>query len=683
MRILLSIGLCFFTGGIVAQDRVLINEVLPGNQGVNLDSTGRTPDWIELYNPSTRSVDLNGWRIAMAGRQHVFTASCIVPARDYRVLWCDGRTDEGSDHIAFRLAREGGALLLIAPDGITIADVFSYPIIPGNVSIGRWPDGAKVWSFFTTPTPSARNISFEGLVRGQCAVPTASHATGHRPNAFELVLGTGPGCAIRYTVDGSLPSREHGMVYTRPIRIEASTTIRAMAFSEGQLASDPFCATYIIGSAGGDGLALNLSPEDLWNDSSGIYTVGAFNNNTRSGKEWERDGVAQWFGKEPMAVGVRISGSGSRGARKRSFKLYAGNGAFMFADSTHVDEGLLRADAGPHALIRNATLEELARRYGLRLEVQPSQTVPLYLNAAYWGLYRWMPGKDAAWLKQRSGAEALDVLEGPAAVALTGKNDHFLRAQELLTRGAALDSIEAMIDLNSLIDLACIDLWTGRADHDLNVRCYRPRERGGRWRWVLFDMDLWAPASENSVARMSSAAAPETPFIPQLLAQRELQERLLARITAMQACVFAHARAVADSIHHANEPQLLADFRRWELELDMPHPDSSLAVLQAFASSRPQHLFDHIARRTGRKLRTISIEAPSPEQGQLLIQGLPLTPGDHQVRCFSGVPVKIELRVAEGNEFTEWKGLDLDDAQGTVDLARAKNVRALLRATLP
>ena len=161
------------------------------------------------------------------------------------------------------------------------------------------------------------------------------------------------------------------------------------------------------------------------------------------------------------------------------------------------------------------------------------------------------------------------------------------------------------------------------------------------------------------------------------------QEQLLARITALQAVVFSRAGDVADSIHRAHEPELLADFRRWELELDMPHPDSSLALLQAFASKRPQHLFDHLARRTGRKWRTVSIEAPSPDQGQVLIDGLPLEPGRHEVRCFSGVPVRIELRVTEGYEFAGWKGVDLDDAHGTVDLSRAKNVRPMIRAVLP
>ena len=50
----------------------------------------------------------------------------------------------------------------------------------------------------------------------------------------------------------------------------------------------------------------------------------------------------------------------------------------------------------------------------------------------------------------RSGAEAVDVLEGPSFHALSGSNDHFLRAQELLLHRAPVDSIDRVIDTSDL-----------------------------------------------------------------------------------------------------------------------------------------------------------------------------------------------------------------------------------------
>ncbi|MBK8340839.1 MAG: CotH kinase family protein [Flavobacteriales bacterium] len=91
----------------------------------------------------------------------------------------------------------------------------------------------------------------------------------------------------------------------------------------------------------------------------------------------------------------------------------------------------------------------------------------------------------------------------------------------MLERGAPLDSIAMMIDVESLIELACFDLWTGRADADLNMRCYRPAQPGGRWRWVLYDMDLWAPPEDPSVERLCDGPFPfRTVFAPVARASR-------------------------------------------------------------------------------------------------------------------------------------------------------------------
>ncbi len=660
-----------------------MNEVLPGNQSRAIDSTGHTPDWIEVYNPTARYIDLKGWRIAMAGKQHVFTTPLTIAPKSFRTLLCDGRAEEGPDHIAFKLAKEGGALLLIAPDGTTIADVFSFPTVPADVSIGRMPDGSKQWSFYPTPSPGRSNHATHGPIRSRCSAPIPSVASGFHTAPLSIELRTDAGCRTMVTTDGTTPTIEHGTAYHGALQATGHTTLKARAFAPDKLPSEVVTHTYLLGEQHANTFALDLAPADLWDDRTGIYTTGLFNNNTRQGKAWERPGVLQQLASGSVQeVGVRLSGSGSRSARKRSFKLF-GAEAFVFPDGTRMDEALLRADASPHAFLRNTTLEVLVQRFGLALEVQPSLPVALYLNAAPWGSYRWMPAKDSELLTQRSGAEAVDLLEGPSFRALAGSNDHFLRAQDLLVRGAPVDSIERMIDTESLIDLACMDLWTGRADHELNVRCYRPKEAGGRWRWLLFDMDLWAPPNENSVQRMSLAAAPETPFVSQLLAHPALQERLLSRITALQAAVFARVAPTADSIHRANEPALLADFRRWELELDLPHPDTSLAEMERFASARPDHLFAHLARHTGRKLRTVRVEAPPEDLGTILLNGLALAPGPHAVRCFGGVAMTLEARSAPNVEFAGWRGVDLDTAKGTVELARARHVRGSFRPVLP
>lgn len=663
-----------------AQEGLLLNELCASNHGCQTDAEGRTPDWIELYNSGDRPIDLTGWRIAINGRQQVIDAPLRVPAKGHLLLLCDGHPERGPQHLGFTLEKQGGAVLLIAPDGLRIADLFTYPPLRANTSMGRAPDGQRTWSLFARPTPGAANAAGP-LAHGFSPAPQLALDDLGRLT----VVADGE---VRFTTDGSDPRDADAQRFVAPIAVEPGSVVRAIAVQQGRLIGEEAMLVVPANGRAAEGFALALDPRDLWSDSSGIYNPGAAQNHTRRGMAWERSAMARIDGAA-APVGARLFGSGSRSLGKRSFKLVARDrydspaDGFAFGDGTRVHEGILRADASPHAFLRNAVMEELVERFGLNVDVQRSTAHPLYLNGAYWGLYRWMPAKDAEWLKQRSGAEALDVLEGPGFTERAGSDAHFLRAQRLLVSGAPIDSIDAMIDTRSLVDLACIDLWTGRADHELNVRCYRPKEKGGRWRWVLFDMDLWAPPHENSVQRMGLAAAPETPYVPQLIAHPVLQMRLLARMIALQASAFAQVAPIADSIHRAHREELIADYKRWDLQLDMPAPEASLAEMTGFAAQRPAHLFAHLAKHTGRRLRETMIEAPPTDQGVLLLEGLALSPGRHSVRCFEDVPMGIELRTAPGHEFVGWKGADFGTATGVIDLWKAKGLRPVIRSVVP
>src|SRR5690606_5447018 len=182
--------------------------------------------------------------------------------------------------------------------------------------------------------------------------------------------------------------------------------------------------------------------------------------------------------------------------------------------------------------LRNSFMEEIARCSGNRVDVQPGLPLPLYLNGRYHGLYRAMPAKGKEWVRHLNGNQPVELIEGPAGEVVQGDDKHYRKLLDALLAGTALDTIAHMADLASLVELACFDLWTGRADHELNVRCWRPAQPGGRWRWVMYDMDQWAPPADRTLARMCGAAMPEAPYLPPLLADPGSRELLLARMAA-------------------------------------------------------------------------------------------------------------------------------------------------------
>lgn len=644
------IALCCATA-LQAQLGLVINEVQAANRTTLVSNKGATPDWIELYNPDRRSRSLKGMRLRLGARVHHFEQDLHIPARGHLLLLADERLADGPEHLGFRLERTGGSLLLLDNDGTSILDVFTYGPLPTDRSMGRLPDGHSDWSLFVQPTPGRRNQPpMEGPLRAIAPPPQMEPPPSHYATAPPVRITAPEGCSLHLTQDGTDPHSATAGTSTA-LNATHGTMLRAITRCPGMLESAEQGGTYTIGPPESAPLAIVASPDDLWSDERGILTEGLYDNHSRGGAEWERHVLVQVGTGGAMPAGMRISGSGSRGLAKRSFKLYArdrygsADSAWTMPDGSRCDELMLRADASPHAFLANQLMEVLVQRGQLALTMQPDRSLMVLLNGKPWGLYRAMPPKDAQWLRQQAGAEAVDVLEGPSFSALSGNDAHFRRALELLQGQAPLDSLDTYLDVASLLDLASVDLFTGRADHELNVRCYRPRETNGRWRWVLFDLDLWTPPTERTVARMLSSDALAAPFLPLLMGHVQLQPLLLARVSTLLATTF-HPTATAaalDSLYQLHRTELEADHTRWRTELNNPPPEASLTHLHAHLTQRPAALLQQLASASGRRLEYLQFDVPSAQEGAVLLNGTALPEGRQRVAWFSGVPATLEL----------------------------------------
>lgn len=110
-------------------------------------------------------------------------------------------------------------------------------------------------NFFSTNTPG-------GVVEEpepQTATPVISPDSGTFESSFSATITCStPGSTIYYTDDGSTPS-SGSTPYTVPIDIVASTTIKAIAVTEGYVDSNIDTADYIISGGGGPEVVLEDS----------------------------------------------------------------------------------------------------------------------------------------------------------------------------------------------------------------------------------------------------------------------------------------------------------------------------------------------------------------------------------------------------------------------------------------
>jgi hypothetical protein len=135
---------------------VVVNEFLASNVDGLVDSSGGTPDWIELFNLGPEDVSLNGWTIsdnsATPDRQGL--DGLTVPGDGFLLLFASGDPSLGEGHLAFRLSAAGEQVLLTDLEGGTDQIVFGAQTT--DVSLARVPDGVGEWQE-ATPSPGASN----------------------------------------------------------------------------------------------------------------------------------------------------------------------------------------------------------------------------------------------------------------------------------------------------------------------------------------------------------------------------------------------------------------------------------------------------------------------------------------------------------------------------------------------
>lgn len=147
----------------MAAPTAIISEFLAENTAGLRDEDGDRSDWIELFNPSDRPLDLGGWRLTDNPSQRskwVFPPGVILPAGGSRLVFASGKNRTQPDqplHANFSLRREGEYLALFPPLSDTPATEFrpTFPAQTADVSFG---EGTRVATEALIQTNSATRI---------------------------------------------------------------------------------------------------------------------------------------------------------------------------------------------------------------------------------------------------------------------------------------------------------------------------------------------------------------------------------------------------------------------------------------------------------------------------------------------------------------------------------------------
>ena len=146
--------------------KVRINEVSAAND-IFVNEYFKRNDWVELYNTTAEPVDVAGMYLTdnldKPRKYQIAGENTQIPAHGYLIVWCDKLEPVSQLHASFKLAAEGGDVMLTAADE-SWSDRLTYGPMKANETAGRYPDGDDRVYTMNLPTIARPNMTSSYVV---------------------------------------------------------------------------------------------------------------------------------------------------------------------------------------------------------------------------------------------------------------------------------------------------------------------------------------------------------------------------------------------------------------------------------------------------------------------------------------------------------------------------------------
>src|SRR5436190_1150621 len=129
-------------GGTAPAQTVLLNEIQVSNGITLVDENGDTPDWIELFNPGSSAVDLNGWGLSDSTNalfKWTFTNATIAPG-GYMVVLASGKDRQTGAYPAVNPSSVGGLRVWLRADAVNTNDPAQVRFVGAASYVRSWRD---------------------------------------------------------------------------------------------------------------------------------------------------------------------------------------------------------------------------------------------------------------------------------------------------------------------------------------------------------------------------------------------------------------------------------------------------------------------------------------------------------------------------------------------------------------
>ncbi len=657
--------LAFFVAASIYGQTVVINEFMAKNGTTIQDKDGDFSDWIELYNPSNETVHLFNYGLSDDAEDldmWLFPEVSILP-HSYILVFASKKNsvDTTELHTNFKISASGEALFLTDASGIVI-DQTDAVALSEDASYCRVPDGSANWIVTNASSPNASNNNSNQL--------TFSNQEGFYSAPFSLSVNSATGDTVYYTLNGDIPTTSSNY-FTEPLLIEnkspepnvfaeipssppqnlisykawespgypidKATILRCASYRNGIRTSKIYTKTYFVYNQGADKYSLPVislitEEEDLFSYDSGLYVPGVhFNaydpqwtgNYFMRGKDWERDIHIEYFEPEgtlgfSQDAGIRIHGGLTRQAAQKSLRLYArgkyGKKYFNYPllPRREVDKykrfllrSTIRVWWGGATVIKDVLAQQISSV--LDVDYQEFQPVIIFVNGEYWGIHT---------IRDRIDERYIEYTHHIDKDSVEFKEDGNVAYQDLmdfiennsLEYSDNYNYVTTQIDMSNYIDYTIAEMFFNNYDWPGNNMALWRKIPDGKWRWVLYDLDLGFVYENKNYNMLLHATAndstitwpnpPESTFLfRNLLKSEAFKSEFINRYAEILNTDFDIERMAnkLDSIKNLYSPEMVDHIDRWHYPNSIDQWEEDIAGhILSFLEDRPCFVRDHI-----------------------------------------------------------------------------------------
>lgn len=515
-----------------ANGEVVINEVMQSNIDYLMVDDDFPDSWVELYNTTRGSINLNGWRI---GTKEDFATCYALPsvtiaAGGHIVVYCD--KENNGMHTDFRVDSGKGNIFLYNASGVLVDELTLAKMPSPNVAYGRVTDGNSEWHYKYVPTAGKANGS--GGAKAVLPQPLFNVTGGVFTSApsqwlsITMPEGSLDDWLIFYTLDGTEPttSSARGKVISMPINKTFVIRAKILSTSGNAVPSRSVTQSYIFHPRMVTMPVISItSNRDYFYDSR----IGILTSNVNDGvpnymRTWRRPVNVEYYTPEGTMVfnqlaETAVSGATTRELPQKSMKLYAnkrfGTKSFASSGETCFWKDKPGIKSVKSFIIRNGGNNSMSSRindafvqilFGPNvdnMDWQAYQPVIVYLNGTYLGEFGMRERSDEDYVESNfSGLEDIEMAD-ENSYQKPDEGSHFADFYNIYHDPATTYAVmDQQMDFDNFIPALACEIYGMNTDFPTNnVSMWRAlpfadgekadpiRSANQRWRWIVKDVD--------------------------------------------------------------------------------------------------------------------------------------------------------------------------------------------------